>query len=375
MKKLTALAGVLLLSSSLLTACGQNDAADRGASPDNRTERYDTTRGGRVMDTETNQTGHNQAGKVDPRTGKTANYKYGVRGAQPGAPNRGIGGAGATTGIGAGIAGLGGNGFGFGQPDQDRLGVRDNIGPDNGMGANRGGSMGRIGTLGGLGAGLGGAGILGGLGNGGGFGFGNPDQDRLGVRDNFGPDNMMGANRGGFGTAGVGNGGQGVGGTANVRADRTLESRVEALPGVRNATVVVQGNAAYVAVDRGMDANRNNTYSYGANTPGDRNLGTTGTGGTRNNMLGFGGTAGGNAGGNAGLTDDLRTRITDVVRSANPAITSVYVSANPAAMQRLDSLVRGGAGTGAGTTGGAATGTGTTAGNTAGMGTGTTTNR
>lgn len=316
MKKLTALAGVLLLSTSLLTACGPDNAADRGASPDNRNERYDTTRGGRVMDTRDNKTNY-----TDTRTGREANYKYGVRGYQPGAPN------------------VRGNGFGFGAPDRDRLGVRDDIGPDNRIGVNRGGGFGapdrdrlgvrddigpdRGGLLGGLGAGAG-AGIFG-LANGG-FGFGAPDQDRLGVRDNIGPDR----------------------GTMNARADRTLESRVEALPGVRNATVVVAGNTAYVAVDRGMDATRNNTYANGANTPGDLNRGS------RNNMLGFGGR-------DYGLTDDLRTRVTDAVRSASPTITNVYVSANPAVMNRLDSYVRN------------ATGTGTTAGNTAGMGTGTTT--
>ena len=150
MKKFTALAGVLLLSSSVLVACTPNAAPDN-----NNAGRFNTAGNtGRVTDLGT--TNDNRAG--------------------------------------------------------DRLGVR-NIAPNR--------------TIGG-------------------------DQDRLGVRDNIGPDRSG----------------------ANMRQDRTLESRVESIPGVRNATVLVAGNTAYVAIDQGTWA-------------GKKRGGTT-TGGTTTSLQGNG---------------------------------------------------------------------------------------
>ena len=83
MKKFTALAGVLLLSSSVLVACTPNAAPDNT----NRAGKYNTAGNtGRVTD-----------------LGTTDNNRLGVRNI---APNRTLGG------------------------DPDRLGVRDNFGPD-----------------------------------------------------------------------------------------------------------------------------------------------------------------------------------------------------------------------------------------------------
>lgn len=310
MKKFTALAGVLLLSSSVLVACTPN------AAPDN------TNRAGK----------YNTAGN----TGRVTD---------------------------------------LGTTDNNRLGVR-NIAPNR--------------TLGG-------------------------DPDRLGVRDNFGPDRPG----------------------ANLRQDRTLESRVETIPGVRNATVLVAGNTAYVAIDQGTwagsnrggttggtmsDRNvtlRNNaggitgagTYStpgtYGAaGTPGtygapgnpgtgyygynagvNKNAttyysnGTTGTGvgtsqyGTtgilggagrnplalRDNNLpapGQAGTYNTNITGNARtnnitgttrgysvyadntISNDIKNQVSRVVRQNDATISKVYVSSNPALMGRMDTFAR-----------------------------------
>ena len=155
LKKFTALAGVLLLSSSVLVACTPNAAPDNN----NRAGNYNTAGNtGRVTDLGTNN--NNRAG--------------------------------------------------------DRLGVR-NIAPNRP----------------------------------------NGDPDRLGVRDNFGPDRPG----------------------ANMRQDRTLESRVETIPGVRNATVLVAGNTAYVAIDQGTWAGNNRGGTTGrAGTAGIGNTGDTRTG-------------------------------------------------------------------------------------------------
>ncbi|TCP54389.1 sporulation lipoprotein YhcN/YlaJ [Tumebacillus sp. BK434] len=188
MKKFSALAGALLLSSSLLAGCTPNAAPDNNAN--NRTGTYNTDRAGRIMD----------------------NSGVGVRNSRV---------------------------------DQDRLGVRDNLGPDR-----------RPNVL------------------------TNDVRDRMGVRDQAGRDTAY----------------------RNLRVDRSLEARVEAIPGIRDAKVLTNGNVAYVGINQGTNlgggnragirsdvpptaghqANRNaitnranNVSQYGG-TMSDRDFGTTG---------------------------------------------------------------------------------------------------
>lgn len=73
------------------------------------------------------------------------------------------------------------------------------------------------------------------------------------------------------------------------RPDSTLESRVEALPGVSNATVLVAGKFAFVLVDQISTSHTTATYGAG--------------------MI---------------LSTDMRTRIAATIQNANPAIRNVY---------------------------------------------------
>lgn len=343
MKKWTALAaGVLLLSSSVLVGCN-NNAADRAD--------YDATRGGRVMGTDNDRIGVNMS------------------------PVR----------------------------DRDRLGTIDDIGPDNAR--IRGGAYDRDPDLRGL--------TLGDRND-----LVGRDRDRLGVNDNIGPDNGR-----------------------NMRNDKALEAKVEAIPGVRDAKVLVAGNTAYVGLNTGQNTlgtgrtgtlTRNNRT--GTNAGGTAGTGTTGGtmgtntgaagGGTMNGTLGgtmgtnngagsaslsgrtlnrgnvnsthivrdygvsqYGGTmsdrdysvnrggigaagrentnrAGGIMGtgiadnrnnainGTNGTNDrfglyaddfvssDLKGKVASAIRSSNPKIQNVYVSANPAMVNRMGTFVR-----------------------------------
>ncbi|ARU63734.1 hypothetical protein CBW65_00005 [Tumebacillus avium] len=349
MKKFSALAGALLLSSSLLAGCTPNAAQDNNAN--NRTGTYNTDRAGRIMDN---------------------NNGVGVRNTRV---------------------------------DQDRLGVRDNIGPDRRPNVLTNDA---------------------------------PDRDRLGVRDRIGPD-----------TANY----------RNMRADRSLEARVEAIPGIRDAKVLVNGNTAYVGINQGTNlgggnragirsdvpptaghqantTNRAGNVSQYGGTMSDRDYGTsgltptspltpqTGTYGTRDNRGGlFGtgigtgmgtygtgrgygtgtygtgtgtgmgtysngnygnggvtgtdgtrgttrngaglfGTSGNNRVGtytnntgttnntrtnnvgtyntnnNADVSNDIKQRVISAVKQGNPSITTVYVSANPGLYNRMDAFSR-----------------------------------
>lgn len=210
MKKFTALAGVLLLSSSVLVACTPNAAPDNNRAGTGKGTYNTAGKSGRVTDLgNTNYT--NRAGD-----------RFGVRNV---APNRSVGGDQDRLGVrdnwGPGRANV---------RDQDRLGVRDNWGPD------------RLGGRTGAGAGI--------LGNAAGNTTG--DQDRLGVRDNWGPDR-----RG-----------------ANMREDRTLESRVETIPGIRDARVFVAGNTAYVAINQGTGGTTGGAGTMGLGNTGDTRTGT-----------------------------------------------------------------------------------------------------
>lgn len=189
MKHLSALAGVLLLSSSLLAGCTPNASP----APDNRADTYDTTQGGRV------QGGNMGINTVD-------RDRLGV--ADDIGPDRGA------------------------AYDEDRLGVIDRIGPDR-----RPGVMGNGNTR---------------------------DKDRLGVRDNIGPDT---------------NG-------RNLRNDTALESKVEAIPGVRDAKVLVVGNTAYVGINtRFDDTTRDTTPGPNVNATGnDRPRMNTTNGNNRPNV-------------------------------------------------------------------------------------------
>lgn len=293
MKKLTALAaGVLLLSSSVFVGCGYNAADDNGANT------YDATRGGRVMGTDNNN-------------------RVGIH----------------TTPV----------------RDEDRLGTLDDIGPDNVNLAGEGRENRGLNGMRGLGIG-GGAGA--------GAGLTGRDQDRLGVNDNFGPD---------WGR--------------NLRNDATLESRVEAIPGVRDAKVLVSGNTAYVALNTGQRTfgtnNNGNLLDRGGN---NNNAGVNGTNGTRtvrgygdtafgagntnnqvgrrgNSVMGTGLGNVGNGNGNGNMTNaggagnagvyaddfvsaDMKGRVASAIRQANRGIQNVYVSANPAALNRMNAFVR-----------------------------------
>jgi hypothetical protein len=197
------------------------------------------------------------------------------------------------------------------------------------------------------------------------------DRDRLGVRDNLGPD------RAPF-----------------LRSDRALEARVEAIPGIRNATCLVSGNTAYVTVNQatgtrggagtmGITRNTGNATT-GIGTTGMNTYTTPGLNGTyatgSNNTTAHYGVAGGkgteqrtdltgNAVANNGtygttdngrvagngtantargfniytdntISNDIKTRVADCVKSTNPSITTVYVSANPGLFNRFDTYVR-----------------------------------
>lgn len=194
MKKFSALAGALLLSSSLLAGCTPNAAQDNNAN--NRTGIYNTDRAGRIMDN---------------------NNGVGVRNTRV---------------------------------DQDRLGVRDNIGPDRRPNVLTNDA---------------------------------PDRDRLGVRDQIGRDTSY----------------------RNMRADRSLEARVEAIPGIRDAKVLVNGNIAYVGINQGTNLGGGNRAGIRSDVPptaghqANRNATTTNRGG---NVSQYGGTMSDRDYGTTGLT-------------------------------------------------------------------------
>ncbi|ASS74608.1 hypothetical protein CIG75_06250 [Tumebacillus algifaecis] len=306
MKKFTALAGALLLSSSLLAGCTPNAAPNNNIDK-TRSSAYNTDRSGRIMDN-TNGIG-------------VRNTRY----------------------------------------DNDRRGAIDNIGTTRRPNVLTNDAL---------------------------------DRNRVGARDN---------------TA-----------TRNMRTDRALEARVEAIPGVRNAKVLLSGHVAYVAINQGtaLQGNRAGTMNrdvppmagrtatqraltdnrtggatqYGG-TMSDRTYGTTGlspttpmtpqtrltpgTYGTGTGTTGLGvgngayGTSGAgtygtygtgrgmsagtygtynagtnqvgtyNAGTNtADVSNDIKQRVISAVKQGNPSITTVHVSANPALYSHMESFIR-----------------------------------
>ena len=152
----------------------------------------------------------------------------------------------------------------------------------------------------------------------------------------------------------------------NMRNDRNLEARVEAIPGVRAATVLVSGNSAFVMVDStdtpagtqggtsGGTMGHNidttggtyggtvgGTGAYGGTTYGTRGItGTTngynygGTAyGTRGTTGAVNGTTYGTRGADANnntiyaadsISTDLKGSISNAITRANPAIRNVY---------------------------------------------------
>lgn len=145
-----------------------------------------------------------------------------------------------------------------------------------------------------------------------------------------------GGNRAGTqGTGGGTNAGAGTQGGnmflgQNLRTDRNLESRIQALPGVRNATVMVSDSSAFVI----LDTNRAGT----GGTTGGASGGTTGStvGGASTGITGgaVGGTTGSATRGiatatalmsaDADIPYEMRTRIADLIQRENPSIRNVF---------------------------------------------------
>ncbi|MBX6396426.1 MAG: YhcN/YlaJ family sporulation lipoprotein [Alicyclobacillaceae bacterium] len=109
--------------------------------------------------------------------------------------------------------------------------------------------------------------------------------------------------------------------TTQLRAADELAQRVVQIPGVRAATVFVLGDTAYVALDQGTTQGR--PADSGPTAPGQSHTSPSPSGGTT-----YGQT-------DVAVSDQLKRRVTDVIRKADPSIRVVRVSANPAVMQRF----------------------------------------
>jgi YhcN/YlaJ family sporulation lipoprotein len=109
--------------------------------------------------------------------------------------------------------------------------------------------------------------------------------------------------------------------TTQLRVADDLAQRVVQIPGVRAATVFVAGDTAYVALDQGTTQGR--PADPGSMAPGQPHATPSPSGGTT-----YGQT-------DVAVSDQLKSRVTDVIRKADPSIRVVRVSANPAVMQRF----------------------------------------
>lgn len=98
-------------------------------------------------------------------------------------------------------------------------------------------------------------------------------------------------------------------------SDKAADKITKQVKGIDSAYVVTTDNNAYVAAD--FDDNMDNN--------GTNNNGTNGTNGTNNN----GTTGNNNAGNDDELSDDVKQKITDIVKSIDGDIDHVYVSTNP----------------------------------------------
>ena len=123
------------------------------------------------------------------------------------------------------------------------------------------------------------------------------------------------------------NNGTGTNVNYNTNTQRTddLERICEQVPGVRDATVVLSGNTAYVGID--LDRNTANNINY-ENTANNTE--------TRNNT---------NIVNNTVNNTDIKNNVAQKIRSSNTNINTVYVSTETDFMDRLRNVgngVRGG---------------------------------
>lgn len=104
----------------------------------------------------------------------------------------------------------------------------------------------------------------------------------------------------------------------NTTAQRTdeLERTIEQMQGVRDATVVLSGNTAYVGIDLDNNTTNNVNYENTANNTETRNTNTT------NNT-------------NAGNNTDIKNSVAQKIRASNTNINTVYVSTETDFMDRL----------------------------------------
>ncbi|ATY84945.1 hypothetical protein CVV65_08425 [Kyrpidia spormannii] len=109
-----------------------------------------------------------------------------------------------------------------------------------------------------------------------------------------------------------------------VRVADDLAQKVVQIPGVRAATVFVSGDTAYVALDQGTTQGR--PPAPGGVAPGQPAPSPSPSGGAT-----YGQT-------DVAVSNQLKQRVTDVIRKADPSIRIVRVSANPAVMQRFQTF-------------------------------------
>lgn len=106
---------------------------------------------------------------------------------------------------------------------------------------------------------------------------------------------------------------------ANVQLSQEIANQLASLPEVQTANVLVTNNNAYVAVVLRSGTAVTGT-GQGTNVTGTTNLGNANTGTT----------------GVRDVSQDVKDKIADKVRSVNPNIRNVYVSANPDFVERMN---------------------------------------
>ncbi|CAM3044716.1 YhcN/YlaJ family sporulation lipoprotein [Paenibacillus sediminis] len=137
----------------------------------------------------------------------------------------------------------------------------------------------------------------------------------------------------------------------NLRFSQSLSNKVAALKEVRTANVFVSDHTAYVAVSLRPDTNKNryNTRSIGQGPTMDRNVdrglygsSRTGSYGVLRGMTANNRTPGSyrtNTVANDDLTEATKDKIAKTIQHFAPQIKSVYVSANPDFIHRVNSYV------------------------------------
>ena len=120
-----------------------------------------------------------------------------------------------------------------------------------------------------------------------------------------------------------------------------LERTIEQMQGVRDATVVISGNTAYVGLELDTNTANNINYENTANNTETRNTNTAGNNMGTNTETNTGTNMGSNTGTNGTNNTAIKNNVAQKVRASNTNIDTVYVSTETDFTNRLRNVGNG----------------------------------